>query len=121
MTPKLPGAGTMSVLFLAAVLTAWLGIAGPINIEGLYRWQTFLASLIAVAAALIAYVAAMAKVKLDKQISDEEILRRSLAMSLKLEFALQVLRQEVRELEKRVTDWRSKSFKTAHLASEELG
>lgn len=116
MNSKLPGVGPMSALLLAAVLSAWLGLAGPINIEGLYRWQTLLASLVAVIAAAIAYAAAMAKVKQDRQISDEQILRRSLAILLKLEFAIQVLRQEARDLEKKVGDPKCPTFKTIDLA-----
>jgi hypothetical protein len=106
----------MSAFLLAGILAVWLGIAGPINIEGLQRWQTLLASFVAVIAATIAYFAAMAKVRQDKQISEEQVLRRALAIFLKLEFAIQVLRQEARDLEKKVQDYRNKSFKTADLA-----
>lgn len=106
----------MSALLFAGILSVWLGIAGPINIEGLHRWQTLLASFVAVIAATIAYSAAMAKVKQDRKISEEQILRRGLAIFLKLEFAIQVLRQEARDLEKKVGDSRNKSFKTADLA-----
>ncbi|MBT1516083.1 hypothetical protein KIP88_37115 [Bradyrhizobium sp. SRL28] len=116
MTPKLPGVGPVSALLLAAVLVVWLGISGPINIESLYRWQTLLASFVAVIAATIAYMAAMAKVKQDRQISDEQILRRSLAIVLKLEFAIQILRQEARDLEKKVGNRKNQSYKTSDLA-----
>jgi hypothetical protein len=119
VTPKLPGVGAVAALMLAALLSVWLGIAGPINIEGLHRWQTLLASFVALAAAATAYVAAMAKVKQDKQISDEQLMRRSLALLLKLEFAVQVLRQEGRELEEKLGDWKTTSFKTVDLAISE--
>ncbi|NOJ42834.1 hypothetical protein [Bradyrhizobium australiense] len=119
MIPKLPGLGPLAALLLAAALSAWLGIAGPISIEGLYRWQNLLAAFAALAAAAIAYTAAMAKVKLDRQISDEQLMRRSLAILLKVEFAIQVLRQEARELEEKLGDWKNKSFKTVDLAISE--
>jgi hypothetical protein len=119
VTPKLPGAGPASALLLVAVLGVWLGILGPISVEGLYRWQTLLASFVAVIAAFIAYAAAMAKVKLDREISDEQIMRRALAIFLKLEFAIQVLRQEARDLQKKVDVWATEPFKTSALAISE--
>ena len=61
----------------------------------------------------------MAEVKQDRQMSDEQILRRSLAIYLKLEFAIQVLRQETREVKARVDDTTLKSFKVADLAISE--
>jgi hypothetical protein len=104
---------------LAVVLGVWLGILGPINLEGLHRWQTLLASLVAVVAAVIAYAAAMAKVNLDRKISDEQTLRRALAIFLKLEFAIQVLRQEARDLQKKVDGWNTGPFRTAALVISE--
>jgi hypothetical protein len=119
VTPKLPGAGPASALLLAVVLGVWLGIFGPISLEGLHRWQTLLASFVAVVAAFIAYAAAMAKVKLDRKISDEQTMRRALAIFLKLEFAIQVLRQEGRDLQKKVDSWNVGPFKTTALAITE--
>jgi hypothetical protein len=47
MKPDLPGLPTMSALLLAAILTAWLGIWGPISLEGLAKWQTLTGACIA--------------------------------------------------------------------------
>jgi hypothetical protein len=109
----------VSALLLAVVLGVWLGIFGPISLEGLHRWQTLLASFVAVVAAFIAYAAAMAKVKLDRKISDEQTARRSLAIFLKLEFAIQVLRQESRDLQKKVDAWNTGPFKIGALTISE--
>lgn len=119
MTPKLPGAGLLSALLLVVVLGVWLGIFGPISLDGLHRWQTVLASLVAVVAAVIAYAAAMAKVRLDRKIANEQIMRRALAIFLKLEFAIQVLRQEARDLQKKVDAWGTGPFKPSALAISE--
>jgi succinate dehydrogenase hydrophobic anchor subunit len=115
-TSKLPGAGTASALLLVFVLGVWLGILGPLNLEGLQRWQTLAASFVAVIAAAIAYFAAMAKVKLDKRLADSQILRQTLATFLKLEFAIQVLRHEARGLQKKIEDVRLPTVKTSDLA-----
>jgi hypothetical protein len=42
MKPKLPGLPTFSALMLCVVLTAWLGIWGPIDLEKVWRWQTLI-------------------------------------------------------------------------------
>jgi hypothetical protein len=78
-----------------------------------------LASFVAVVAAFIAYAAAMAKVKLDRKLSDEQVMRRALAIFLKLEFAIQVLRQEARDLQKKIGASNAGSFKTNALSISE--
>jgi hypothetical protein len=75
-----------------------------------------LASFVEVVAAFIAYAAAMAKVKLDRKISDEQMMRRALAIFLKVEFAVQLLRQEARDLQKKVDSWNTGPFKISELA-----
>ena len=62
--------------------------------DSLREWQILIASMVAFAAAVIAYKAAMAKVMLDREIADREVLRKKLSLYLKLEFALQVLGSE---------------------------
>jgi hypothetical protein len=89
---KLPGLPTFSALMLTAVLTAWLGLWGPMNFDSLKEWQTLLASCVAVLAASIAYIAAMAKVKLDRLIHEEARIRQRSAISLRLKFAAEDFR-----------------------------
>ncbi|WP_315774882.1 MULTISPECIES: hypothetical protein [unclassified Bradyrhizobium] len=58
-------------MMFAAVLTAWLGLWGPIDIVKLKDWQTLTASIvaptIALCAAYLAYQGAMAKVYFDQR------------------------------------------------------
>jgi hypothetical protein len=54
MKPKLPGLPTFSALMLSAVLTAWLGLWGPISIEGLWRWQTLIGGIITASGVIVA-------------------------------------------------------------------
>jgi hypothetical protein len=92
---KLPGLPTFSALMLATVLTAWLGLWGPINFERLQQWQTLLASCIAVMAASIAYAASMAKVRLDQRIHEAGVARQRAAISLRLKFAAEAVYRNV--------------------------
>jgi hypothetical protein len=48
MKNKLPGLPTFSALMLSAILTVWLGLWGPVSIEGFWRWQTIIAAGITV-------------------------------------------------------------------------
>ena len=67
----LPGLPTMAALMLSALITVWLGLWGPIDIQKLKDWQPLMASIIAptivLGAATLAYLAAMAKVNHDRQ------------------------------------------------------
>lgn len=57
-------------------------------IQLLKEWQVVLAALIAVGAASIAYIAAMAKVHLDRDLAHHEVARRRLRLYLKLGLAI---------------------------------
>jgi hypothetical protein len=61
------------------------------RLSGLKDWQPLLASIIVFCGALIAYQAAMAKVKLDRELAQRAILRSRAALYLRLQFALQRL------------------------------
>src|SRR6516165_7374506 len=43
----LPGLPTMAALMLSALITVWLGLWGPIDIQKLKDWQPLMASIIA--------------------------------------------------------------------------
>ena len=82
----------MSALMLVAVLTVWLGIAGPIDLTKLKEWQPLIGACIAVGAAFIAYRAAMAKVDFDREIHLRTARQRNFGVYLRLDAALRVLR-----------------------------
>ncbi|MDA9453063.1 hypothetical protein XI00_01955 [Bradyrhizobium sp. CCBAU 21359] len=84
----------ISLLFVTAVLAAWLGIGGPQG-SSLKDWQTLIASAGAIGAATLAYRAAMAKVEVDRAEHKREFLRRQLAQYLKLDIALESFRPAV--------------------------
>jgi len=96
MKPNLPGLPTISALMLAAILTVWLGLWGPIELSKLEKWQTLIASFVALIAAGIAYRGATAKVRYDQEVAAKEALRQKLALLLKLEFALRQLIDKAR-------------------------
>jgi hypothetical protein len=52
----LPGLPTMSALMLSSVLSAWLGIAGPVNLSVIKEWQTSIGFLVALFVGWIAWV-----------------------------------------------------------------
>jgi|SRR5580692_12473680 hypothetical protein len=53
------GLPTMATLMVSAMLAAWLGIWGPIDLEKLKEWQPLIASIVALGAAGLALWAAM--------------------------------------------------------------
>jgi hypothetical protein len=103
---QLPGPTFAAALLFATVLAVWLSILGPLNIDlgELRNWQTLMAAFVALGAAIIAYNAAIQKVRLDREIADREILRKKLSLYLKLEFALQELGDRARLIGKS-TSW----------------
>ena len=54
ISPRLPGLPTVAALMLAAVLTAWLGVWGPIKLENVKDWQPLIAAVIALASPVLA-------------------------------------------------------------------
>lgn len=112
---RLPGAEFPVLLMFVILLTTWLGVIGPIDMAVLKDWQPLMAALIALGAASMAYLAAMAKVKLDREMSERAVLRHKLALYLKIEFTLQVLGAEARRIEQK-TKWTLLSTKTVSCA-----
>lgn len=96
---KLPGLLPLSLLMFTAVLAVWLGVSGPIYLSVLREWQTLLGAFAVVAAASIAYVAAMSKVRQDREAVEREIFRKRLGLYLKIEFAMRLLLDEARSLD----------------------
>jgi hypothetical protein len=94
MEPKLPGLPTFSALMLSAVLTAWLGLWGPIEFAKLEKWQTLLTGVIALAAALIAYRAAMSKVRYDEEREQRDLLRKKLGIYVRVSEAADLVAAE---------------------------
>jgi hypothetical protein len=88
----LPGLPTMAALMLSALITVWLGLWGPIDIQKLKDWQPLMASIIAptivLGAATLAYLAAMAKVNHDRQEAVRQRNRERLGLFLRLRASL---------------------------------
>jgi hypothetical protein len=68
------------------------------ELSKLKDWQPLIAALVVFGGAVIAYNAAMAKVKLDRELADRVILRSRVALYLRLMFAMKLLRQECERL-----------------------
>jgi hypothetical protein len=64
------------------------------ELSKLKDWQPLIAALVVFGGAVIAYNAAMAKVKLDRELADRVVLRSRVALYLRLMFAVKLLRQE---------------------------
>jgi hypothetical protein len=95
---RLPGPPTIAALMLAAILTAWIGIWGPIKLDVLREWQTLLAAIIApsiaIVAALIAYRGAMAGVNLEREIHHRQQASSKLGLHLRLISQMQRLLED---------------------------
>lgn len=91
----------MSLLVFSAVLAAWLGISGSVNLNlgALKEWQTLMAGALAVLAAGLAYRAAMAKVHFDREQAAREVKRRELSILMKVDFAIGELHDNARHVD----------------------
>jgi hypothetical protein len=83
----------MSALMLAAMIAAALGIRGPIDVSDIKEWQTLLAACIAIAAAVIAYLAA--KLNFERSLHEGEKSRRSQNILVRVRYAAVILRANV--------------------------
>ncbi|WP_315716347.1 MULTISPECIES: hypothetical protein [unclassified Bradyrhizobium] len=99
MKSNLPGLPTISALMLTTILTVWLGLWGPIDLSKLEKWQTLMASILALVAAGIAYRGATEKVRHDKAIAAAEEARRKLALYLKMEMACRLAAGRAHEMQ----------------------
>jgi hypothetical protein len=87
----------ISLLLFSVIFAVWL-VSGPPGFIALHQWQTLMASIVALGAASMAYAAAMAKVKLDRELNRRNEIRRDLGLCLRLSFALIVVRYEAKLL-----------------------
>jgi hypothetical protein len=117
---KLPGLATFSALLLAVVLTAWLGIAGPVNLEAVRGWQTLIAAGIALIAATIAWNAAMAKLRFDEGAMEITERRKRLATLFRADLAINELRETVFAVENELEDMRANPFFAKQWSAERL-
>jgi hypothetical protein len=90
--------GQWVMVATAATISAILGFAFGrgtlIDLSELVKWQTSIAAIVALAAATLAYRAAMAKVWQDKEVAAQTLARKKLGLFLRLEFALDRLHDE---------------------------
>ncbi|MDE5454162.1 hypothetical protein GWE18_15140 [Bradyrhizobium sp. CSA112] len=93
----------ISLLMFTAVLSVWLGVWGPTNATSWKDWQTLMAAFVALGAAVVAYTAAMAKVRFDERAASQNECRKILGIFLRFDFAVDVLRHEA-EYMVRLTD-----------------
>jgi hypothetical protein len=84
----------ISLLMFTAVLSVWLGLWGPTNTSSWKDWQTLMAAFVALGAAVVAYNAAMAKVRFDERTASQSECRKILGIFLRFDFAVDVLRHE---------------------------
>lgn len=78
MKPDLPGLPTMSSLLLAAIMTAWLGIWGPISLEGIAKWQTLIGALITAAGVFVAAYNVTRQMRAAARTREEDRLERDI-------------------------------------------
>jgi len=68
----------MSGLLLAAILTAWLGIWGPISLEGLAKWQTLIGACITAAGVFVAAYNVTRQMRAAARTREEDRLERDI-------------------------------------------
>jgi hypothetical protein len=109
MKPQLPGLPTFSALLLATILTAWLGLWGPIDVGKLKDWQTIMAAGIALVAGSLAYKGAMAKVDFDREIAERERISKKLGIFFRLLSVIKTLDEEASHAVEEIREF-SRSF-----------
>ncbi|THD45779.1 MAG: hypothetical protein E8A46_28195 [Bradyrhizobium sp.] len=98
MKPHLPGLPTFSALMLSAILTVWLGLWGPIDLNKLQPWQPLLVGLFAIVAAIIAYRGATAIVRFNRETRDRDERRKKLGIYLRAEHTCNQLSDRAQSL-----------------------
>jgi hypothetical protein len=83
---RLPGLPTLSALMLTATIVAIVSITGAPKIpyDILRDFQPTMAALVALSAAALAYFAAMAKVTLDREITERQRAKERIGLYLRL-------------------------------------
>ncbi|MET3906087.1 hypothetical protein ABID59_000408 [Bradyrhizobium sp. S3.3.6] len=66
MKPQLPGLPTMAALMLAATITVWLGLWGPLDLSRIEKWQTLTVGVFAICGVL--FTASVAVRNVTRQI-----------------------------------------------------
>jgi hypothetical protein len=89
--------------FALALLVVGVLVTLHFDMQQLKDWQTLLAAMIALGAAIIAYRGAMAKVMSDRDLAVEELLRRKRGLYLRLHFALHRMLVEAEKVKKKTT------------------
>jgi hypothetical protein len=84
-------------LLTLAVVVAFAIVHDPKGFS-LQNWQTLGSAIVALGAATLAYKAAMKKVRFDEQTFREGVRRKTLAIFMRLDFAVDVLRHEAKSL-----------------------
>lgn len=89
-----------SMLLLAGVLAAWLGIWGPINFDfnKLKDWQPLMAATIALGAGFLAYTGAIAKVRFDRETIERDLKRQRSRLMMRVSYALTMLHFDVEQM-----------------------
>jgi hypothetical protein len=68
----------MSALLLAVMLTAWLGISGPISLEGIAKWQTLIGALITAGGVFVAAYNVTRQMRAAARAREEDRLERDI-------------------------------------------
>jgi hypothetical protein len=79
----------IAALILSAVLTAWLGISGPITAPIWKDWQPLMAACVALIGATLVYLGAMAKVAFDREVHQTAERQKRVGVYLRLLFPIQ--------------------------------
>ena len=61
--PRLPGLPTISALMLCAMLAAWLGLLGPLDLSTVQNWPTLISALVTAIGIMVAAAIAVRNVK----------------------------------------------------------
>lgn len=99
MNSRLPGPTTAIAAMLLFVMTAWLGVRGPITFSDLKDWQPLMAACVALVAGALAYRGAMAKVAFDREVHERDARRERLGAYMRLRYPMQSLYQRTHAIE----------------------
>jgi hypothetical protein len=121
--PEWPGIATAVGILLILTLI----VVGSRDEFHLKDWQPLMAAILAIGGASIvyrgarlAYIAAMAKVELDRELHALEAARLTLGVCLRLEFSLRELSYEVREELVKIPDWDTQRVATVSITAFNL-
>ncbi len=115
-------AGMASAVGIVLILTmiAWLGLWGPVKLEAIKDWQTFIAAMIALAAAAVAWNTAMAKLRFDQSVQETAERRKRLAALFRADLAVKELREKLSWIESNFEEFRKRPFIGMRLTPEQI-